>query len=174
MKNKWNKMSTSKKNTLEIIIALIIMISFIGFRLYSNYKTAKKETEYSKEVHLVSDNSRYFTVISCIEKYLNTVETGNKNNILLTLDSEYKKAYNINEKNINNYIPKLEKDKMYNYSVHKMYEKRISKNVSEYYIYGDIVETIMDESILGTSYDITIILYEDKFLFSVRPGAQYE
>ena len=170
MKNKWKKMSTTKKNTLEIILALIVLISFLVFRLYSNYKSAKKEQEISNETRIVTDNSRYFTVLSCAEKYINTVHRGYSNDILLTLSSDYKELYNITSSNVFNYVPKLDTNKMYNYSSREMYEKRISKSVVEYFVYGNISETVMDEDPIETAYDLTVILYEDKFLFSIRPG----
>lgn len=170
MRKKWKNMNQSKKNTLEIIIALLIMFSFFGYKIYSNYVEVKKKSEFSKETHLVTDNSRYFTIISCIEKYLNTVQSSNEDNILMTLNDEYKKMYNIDENNLSNYIPKLDKTKMYGYSGSEMYEKRISRNVVEYYVKGGIKESSLDEKSTFTQYDITVILYESKFLFSIRPG----
>ena len=170
MKKKWNKMSTSKKNTLEIVIALLFLSLFLGFRLYSNYNESRNKAEYSKEAHLVTNESRYYTVIGCIEKYLSVVQNGNKADILIILSDDYKSTYDINSNNLNNYIPHLDKDKMYSYVGREMYEKRISKNVVEYYVNGAINENVMDEVQNGKDYNFTVVLYENEFLFSIVPG----
>lgn len=174
MKKKWNEMSSNQKNTIEITVGIIILILFFAFRLISNYISAKNAAEFSKEVHLVTDNSRYYTVIGCIDKYLSTVESGNQNDILLTLNDEYKREYNITSSNLKNFIPKLEKGNIYSYTGEEMYEKRISKNVVLYYIHGKIKEQQFEGDTVKTEYDLTVILYEDKFLFSIRPGVNYE
>ena len=170
MEKKWNKMSTKKKNILEIIAAFLILFGFFGYKIYTNYVETKKKEEFSKQIHEVTDNSRYFTIISCIEKYLNTVQSSNEDNILMTLNDEYKKMYNIDKNNLSNYIPKLAKTKIYGYAGSEMYEKRISRNVVEYYVKGGIKESGLDENSIFTQYDITVTLYESKFLFSIRPG----
>ena len=170
MKKKWKNMSQSKKNTLEIIIALLIMFAFFGYKIYSNYLEAKQESEFSKKTYVVTDNSRYFTIISCLDKYLNTVQSGNDDNILITLEDEYKKTYNVNKSNLDNYVPKLEKAKIYSYTGSEMYAKRISRNVVEYYVKGGIKGSSLDEKASFTEYDVTVILYESEFLFSIRPG----
>ena len=174
MENKQNSINKSKKDVIEIIFMIIMIVLFIAFKLYSSYIDAKKTSQFSTEKHLVTDNSRYFTVIGCIDKYLNTIKSGNKDNILITLDNNYINEYNINKDNLLNYIPNLNKDKMFNYSGREMYEKRISKNVVEYYVYGYIEESVLDEISTGFSYNVTVILYESEFLFSIRPGVSNE
>ena len=170
MKDKWNKMSPKKKNTLEIVLSLLLIASFFAYRLYSNYVVAKEEAKISGEIKLVDNNSRYFTVISCVEKYLNTVQSGNINNILLTLNDDYKETYGITANNVGNHIPKLDNDKMYSYSGSEMKEKRISKNVVEYYVTGEIQAFVLEGNPKSFKYDLTVILYESEFLFSIRPG----
>lgn len=170
MRNKWNSMNEKEKNIFEIVIVLIMVVLFIAYKLYSNYADAKRASVVSSETHLVTDNSRYFTVIGCVEKYITTIKSGNKNNILTILDSKYKEEYNIEKNNLKNYIPNLNGDKIYSYSGREMYEKRISKNVVVYYVYGNIEESVLDEIPTGFEYNLTVTLYESEFLFSIKPG----
>lgn len=167
-KNK--KLNEKQKNIIEIIIAVVILILFIGYRIYENYTKAKNEMILSQQKTIVTDDSRFFTVISCINKYLNTVQNGNPNDILLILNEEYKEANGINNNNYQKFIPSLDKTKLYEYEGNEMYQKRISKNVIEYYVYGNIKESNMDDDPVRTKYNLTVILYENEFIYSIKTG----
>ncbi len=166
------EMNETKKNMIKIGIALFVLLIFLGFNLYQNYEKYKKESEISQEKTIVTDNSRYFTVINCVKKYLNYVKANNTENILLLLNQEYKNLYNINESNLNNFIPSIEDNVIVDYKGDIMYQKRISKNVTEYYVYGQIEKSIMDEMSTLIDYNLTVILYENELLFSIRPGVE--
>lgn len=172
MKKKWKNMSENKKNIIEIIIAITVLVVFIALRLFINFRNAQKEVAISSEKRLVTDNSRYFTALACAKKYITYVQNGDLNNILLILNEEYKERYNVNANNLNNFIPVLDKSLIYDYVGREMYEKRISKNVVEYYINGRIKTNILDESPVYTDYNLTVILYEDKLLYSIKPGVE--
>ena len=84
---KRKKLTEKQKNIIEIIIAIAILILFISYRIYEKYTKTKNEMLLSQQKTIVTDDSRFFTVISCINKYLNTVQNGNPNEILLLLFS---------------------------------------------------------------------------------------
>lgn len=170
MKRKFEELSDTQKDLLKIAIALGVLAIFIGVTLYNNYRNAVDEFEASHERTIVKDNSRYFTVLGCAKKYLNYVKQGNSEDILLILNEEYKNTFNITSQNLNNHIPSLEKSGLYDYVGEEMYEKKISKNVTEYYVYGQIQKSMMDEPNTYVDYNLTVILYEDRLLYSIRPG----
>lgn len=185
MIQKYKELDENKKNIIQIIIALSALILFIVIRLiveFGGNSTAFNKEKYQKEI--VKDNSRYYTVIGCINKYINYVQMGNNEDILLLLDEEYKSTFNITASNLKNYIPSLENDGDYSYVGHAMYTKRISESVSEYYVDGEIKKDLFmgdieeGEEYTETNsyepkyidYDFTVTLYENKFIFSIKPG----
>ena len=167
-KNK--KLSEKQKNIIEIIIAIVILILFIGYRIYENYSKTKKEMFLSQQKTIVTDDSRFFTVLSCVNKYLNTIQNGNPNEILLILNDEYKEENGINIDNYQNFVPSLDKSSIYDYEGTEMYQKRISKNVVEYYVYGNIKENNMVDAPVRTKYNLTVVLYENEFVYSIKDG----
>lgn len=163
-------MTQKEKNIATIVFAVAILIFFFTWSIIDNFIEAKKEQEESMKTVLVTDAGRYFTVIGCAKKFISYVQNGTNEDILLILNDEYKTSNGILESNLRNYVPSLSKDIIYDYVGKEMYQHRISKNVVEYYVKGSIKGTVLDEPSTYVNYDLTIILYENEFLFSVRPG----
>lgn len=168
------EMSETKKNIITIAVALGILVLFIGINIYSSYKKSIDESGINGKRTLVVDNGRYFTVMGIVKKYLNYVQNGNNNEILSIIDEEYKKEYNVTSSNLSNFIPKLDRNLTYDYFGKEMYQKRLTKSITEYYVYGEIKSTILDETPNYYTYNMTVILYEDELLFAIRPGVDEE
>ncbi len=168
------KDENTKKDIIKITLALLVLVFFMGLKLYDNYRDAKIEAEISSKRILVKEPSRYFTVIGCIDKYLKYVQNNDIDNIWTILNSEYKNEFNIKKDYIYNYIPNLNDGAIYTYKGYEMESKKVSKNITEYYVNGKIKRTIMDESDTFIDYDFTVILYENEMLFSIRPGVKNE
>lgn len=164
------ELTLKEKNILTIILSLLVLLVFIGIGIYDKYMESKEEMEESMKTTLVQDESRYMTVLSCARKFLDTVQNGTSDEIISLLKNDYRDTYNINANNLSNYVPKLAKDPIYVYAGEEMYQKRISKNVIEYYLIGNIKEEVLDDISKYTKYDLTITLYENKFVFSIKPG----
>lgn len=167
---KFKDLNEDEKNVLTSIIFILIFISFLIYIGVSKLIEAKKEQEESMKIVLVTEPGRYFTAVNCVKNYLSTISSGNTENILLLLNEEFKEQNRINANTLKNYIPKFDPNYIYDYVGEEMYQHRISKNVVEYYILGRIKKSQMDEEATYTDYDITVILYEDKFLYSIKPG----
>jgi len=161
-----------RKNIKTMLIAVIIMIAFFGVNIIENMIDAKKEQEKSMQTALVTDNSRYFTVLNCAKKFISYVQKGTNSDILTLFNEEYKTSNGIIESNVKGFVPSLNNGMIYDYVGEEMYFKRISKNVTEYYLNGKLKSFMMDETPSYIDYDMTIILYEDKFLFSIKPGIE--
>lgn len=167
---KLKDLNETEKNILKIIIALSIFAVFLIYIFTLNYNKKVEEKKISEKTVLVTDNSRYMSVINCVRKYLLYVQSGNKNDMLLLLNDEYKSEYNITENNVLSFVPELDENLMYDYVGKEMYSHRISKNVVEFYVKGSISASMMDEAPSYRDYDLTVILYENKLIFSVKPG----
>lgn len=160
------------RNIFEIVVVVVFAVGFVAYMLISNAIEAKRIQEESMKTILVQDASRYFTVLGCAQKFVNTIQIGNKEDILTVLDEDYKEKNRINESTVHNYIPKLEVDSVYDYEGMEMYQHRISKNVVKFYLKGRIKKSILDEISTSFDYDLSITLYENEFTFSVRPGIE--
>lgn len=164
---KKNKMSEKEKNILEIIIALLILTVFIGYRIYNSHIESR---EVYGEEHIVSDANRYFTAINCAKKFISSLEKGSANDILSILDSNYKNTNGINASNYRSFVPNIDSSYLYDYVGGVMIEKRISKTCVEYHIDGEIKKYSLNGDIAYEDYDLIVTLFENDLLFSVRPG----
>lgn len=163
-------MKEKDNDWFKLIIAIVVLIAIVGLIIFINYRNAKKEAEISQETVIVTNPSRYYTVVGCVKKFLNYVQMGNKSNLLLLLNDEYKEEKQITEANIDLYLPQFTNEYTYDYVSDEMYQKRISKNVTEYYVKGKIQKSQLYEDDIYEDYDLTVILYENEFLFSIKPG----
>ncbi len=170
MIEKFKNLEPKQKNILEIFLIIGAVILIFTINLVFKAIDAKKEQEESMKTVLVTDNSRYFTVLGCAKKFITTLQSGNKNDILVSMDEEYVTQNRITESNILSYVPTLNRTNVYDYIGEEMYQHRISKNVTTYYIKGKIANIVMDEGTTYTRYDMTITLYENTFTFAVKPG----
>lgn len=164
------ELTAKEKNVLTIIIALVVLVIFLGISIFDKINDSKHEMEESMKTVLVTDESRYFTVLGCARKFLDTVQNGTQEEKLSLLKEEYKEQNRIVLNNLNNFLPKLTPQRMYTYTGEEMYQKRLSKNVVEYYVKGNIKELVFEDDPIYTKYDLTITLYESKFVFAVTPG----
>lgn len=170
MIEKYSNMSPREKNIFETILIISLAAIFLLGSLIGNLVDARKEQKESMKTVLVTDNSRYFTVIGCAKKYLSYLKDNSTEEILTILNEEYKESNRILASNLYTYVPRLNKDTIYDYVGEEMYQHRVSKNIVEYYVFGKIKTDNLDQESTYMDYDMTIILYENEFIFSVKPG----
>ncbi|HBA37388.1 MAG TPA: hypothetical protein DCY94_01565 [Firmicutes bacterium] len=170
MFKKLRELDARGRNIFEIVMVILLSLGFLIYVLWSNFLKARAIQEESMRTVIVQDGSRYFTVLGCAKKYVETVVSKDKENILTLLTEDYKEKNRITEANVYNYIPNLDASALYDYEGEEMYQHRLSKNVVEYYLKGKIKKLLMDEATVTVDYDMTVTLYENEFLFSIRPG----
>ncbi len=170
MIEKYKNLNPRDKNILETILIIIISIVLAASVLISDAIKAQKVKLESMKTILVKDNSRYFTVIGCAEKFIENVSNKKTENILLLIDPNYKERNRIESSNLYSYVPSLDSSSSYNYIGREMYEHKISKNVTEYFVRGFIKTNKMDELPIYMPYDMTVTLQESEFTFTVKPG----
>lgn len=154
------------KNMRGIIITVIVVAALYGmYTLFFN--KPKDETDNKMDVVLVNDYNRFYTVSSCVTKYLNTLSSNNVENILTILDKNYKEKNKVTEDNIYNYIDKV--DDVYNFSPRKMYYKKVNNYITKYYIYGTIEKSTIDSSSDKKDYYIIVYLDSQNMTFAIEP-----
>ena len=165
MDNGVDKMEKKKDYTLLIIICVILLC--IVVLLFLN--KSDEETIFSEEpkYKLVEDYSRFFTVNSCVYKYI-TYLNGNKTNELLKiLDEEYIKNNNIDSNNVYNFINKLNGN--YTFKSKKIYYEVNNEKVIKYFVYGYLIEETIDGLGIKKDYYVIVNLDLENQLFSITP-----
>lgn len=153
------------KNAKGIILLIILLAAFYG--IYKIFIEDKSTNTNNEKVSVVNDYNRFYTVSSCVNKYLITMSSNNTNNIITLLDEQYKKENKINENNVFEHIEKL--DGVYEFSPKKMYYSEINKYLTKYYIYGKIKKVQINDSSDSSDYYIIVVLDSQNMTFAIEP-----
>lgn len=157
-----------ERNKKMFAIILVIAVLLLGiYKLFFEKEKEHIETIDTKTISIVKDNNRFFTVSSCVSKYINYLMIKDTENLLVLLSNEYKKENSINSNNIYDYIKIIDGNNTF--SAKKMYQQRVSKNIYKYYIYGYIQEELIDSIGKKEPYYLIIIMDEENMTFSVEP-----
>lgn len=158
-------MKKKRDNNIFLIIICILLL-FIIVLLFLNdkdedYMKKEEKLKYS----LVSDYSVFFTINSCVYKYVNFISNKQTDDLLQILDSKYIEKNNINNKNLYNYVNQL--DGIYTFKTKKIYYEE--KNKNQYYVYGYLIKESIDGITDKQDYYLIINLNTRKQLFSIVP-----
>lgn len=129
-------MEDSVDKNLKLVIALIVIMAVLAGinQIFFKDKVKVKEDKVNPdEILLVDDYNRFYTVSSCVSKYLNYLTTNNTEKLLVLLSNEYKTKNNITESNIYTYIPKITGNR--NFSPKKCIQQRFNQTIYKYYVY---------------------------------------
>lgn len=153
-----------------LIIIVVIIFSFIIF--IKNNKTDEKITftnniANNEKTERVNNATEYFTVQSCVNKYLTYAFNKDKDSLYKLLDDSYIKESDIKPENVLNYI----EDVKYSYSFDATEINYVQlKEVKKYYVSGYAYEEDIDGLITNrVKIGITIILDMENKTFSVIP-----
>ena len=116
---------TKKK---KILIACLGILA-VGLLIYNIFFLSNGKND----IEIVKSSSKFYTVSNCVYRYITYVQSKSSDNVLLTLDSKYKKDNNINKDNIFEKINVL--DGNYNFEGRKMYQQKINDDTTKYYVY---------------------------------------
>lgn len=163
-------MEDSVDKTLKIVIALVVIMIILSATnkvFFENKVKIPEDKVNPEEILLVDDYNRFYTVSSCVSKYLNYLTTNNTEKLLVLLSNEYKTKNNITESNIYTYIPKITGNR--NFSPKKMYQQRLNQTIYKYYVYGTIEKDSLNTSSSKEDYYIIVILDESTMTFAIEP-----
>ena len=125
-------MEDSVDKTLKLVIALIVIMAVLAGinQIFFKDKVKVKEDKVNPdEILLVDDYNRFYTVSSCVSKYLNYLTTNNTEKLLVLLSNEYKTKNNITESNIytNSLQKKCINKDLIKQSINTMYMELLKK-----------------------------------------------
>ena len=164
-------MEDIKKNKNVVLIVILVMLMFAGMAIYS-YREGNDVTDeptFEKESYaLLRDYSRFFTVNSCVYKYVQYLQKEDFDSLFKVLDQDYISNKGVNKNNVYSFLPNLS-DGVYNYVSKKIYYENINDNLIVYYVHGYIEKSIMDS--IGTKeyHDYEVILDTKNETFSIAP-----
>lgn len=121
----------SDKRKLLIIGFGILAIIVLFIHFFFGNKDDNK-------INIVKSSSKFYTVSSCVNRYLSYLYAEDVDNLLILLDNNYKKKNDINSNNFFDKISKL--DNNYSFEARKMYEQVINDNVTKYYVKGYLIK----------------------------------
>lgn len=159
------------KKEYVLIGIFVLIVTLVIFLVRGNHKNDQfintNDNQKSGKYGSVTVPSTFFTVQGCAEKYINTVSSKNKDNILILLNDKYKNKNSINEDNVLNVVDDLEGT--YSFKAKKMYQERINNNQTKYYLYGKLIKNILNEIDEGKDYYLIVDIYNDSYTFDVTP-----
>lgn len=162
------------KITFKRILLLLTFIGIIILMTLSLNSTKERlllEKEKNDKAKETTDYNKYLSAVQCVNLFLDTI-IKDENEALILLNEEYKQKYNITTNNIKSFLPALSKNFLHDFKTNKIYQKKISKNVTEYYLKGEIVSSAMDMNTTYTDLDVTIVFYETDETFSIKLGIE--
>ena len=158
-----NEKVWTKKNI--IIISLLIVLA-IGILIY---KFFIGNNDGDSSIKIVTSNSKFYTVSSCVDRYLDYLVNDDVDNLLLLLDKTYKKNNNLNKDNLFIKIDKL--DGLYSFEARKMYQESINDDLTKYYVFGYLINEDIDYDIndIGKPFYVIVYLNTSNMLYSIVP-----
>lgn len=165
-----------KKNVLISIIVLLIIIVLAIIIIMNNIKSNENvgqnniiiEQNQNKKIEKVQSASAYFTVQSCINKYINYVTSKDTDSILKLLDSGYIIENNITEDNV---LEKIENISGFViFEAEEIYVEEIDSNNKIYYVSGVLKQEGLEVyTTIDTEFYITVNMNFNDNIFSIIP-----
>lgn len=152
---------TKSQKFIFSLLALFAIV-LIGFKFFNHNKQDNK-------LNIVTSSSNFYTVSSCVNRYLNYIYQQDNNSILDVLSDNYISKNNINKNNVIDKIGKL--DKKYGFEARKMYEQEVNDNVKKYYVKGFLVEESLSDNyqIEKVNYYLIVYLDSKNSTYSIEP-----
>ena len=137
------------KKQLLILISILILFAILILILIKVLKRNEEELEYTKQenpdlttsldIMKLENESEFFTVEECVNKYFETLDEANANEVYSLLNDKYIEQNEINDSNVLQRVYQL-KGGFEEFIVKDIYYREISYDTEyQYYIYGGIL-----------------------------------
>jgi len=164
-------MENVKNDKKIILIIILVLLLFAGMVLY-NYINKEESNDLvnyeNTSYQLLNDYSRFFTVNSCVYKYVQYLQKEDFESLFQVLDKKYVEDNGINQNNIYRFLPNLSNG-IYSYVSKKIYYEEIGKNYITYYVNGYVIQDTMDSSSEKQYYSFIVNLDTKNEIFSIAP-----
>ena len=114
----------------------------------------------------VKDRDKFFTVKSCVEKYISYIVDKDNYAVYRLLNKYYINKNNINENNVFELIQPIEKQQIFTAEEMKYAKK---EKIEIYTVYGKIREDLLNERGQEYNFNLTVILNTENKTFSIIP-----
>lgn len=170
-----------KRKILVVIIVLVIIVLIILGILLKESNTDSNNIENLtnsvvdkntiENLEEVKGATAYFTVESCVNKYITYVSMQDKDSVYKLLDNKYIQENNITENNVLEKIDNM--NELAIFEADKMYVQEIDENNSKYYVSGLIkqedIGNVEQKTVINDNYNIAVVLNFKDMIFSVIP-----
>ena len=158
----------AERNKKILMLVIIVSVIFVGvYELFFRKEKIEEEKIDTETISVVQDKSKFYTVSSCVSKYLNYLSSRETDKIIILLSDDYKKDNSITSLNVYENLGEL--NGINTFSPKKMFVQRLSKNVYKYYVKGFIQEESIDYVGSNQEYFIVVILDEKNMTFAIEP-----
>ena len=162
---------------LTILIVMILLLLFImnekrKILPQNNQEIEQTDVIEQRKLNVVTNQSMYFTVKSCIETYIDYIIKQDKNSIYKILDSIYIQENNITEETVLNYTGRLSNGTDFDTQKMLLFEGE-EENIQKYYVYG-ILRTKGADKANKKSIYLTVNIDLQNMIFSITPNVPDE
>ena len=159
--------SIEERNKKILLIILIVALVVLGIYKIFFEKNGLDEPIDTETISIVSEPNDFYTVSSCVSKYLNYLAVSDSDNLLVLISNEYKKENSITKENIYNFIGTL--TGVHSFNARKMFVQRLSQNTYKYYVYGFISRETINTNPEENNFYIVVILDRKNGTFAIEP-----
>jgi len=152
----------NKKTILLGVFFIAVLFLLILFLI-----NTENNKSVSNNIVLVNDPSEFYTVSSCLTKYVTYVSSKDNEKIYIMLDSNYIDKNNITVDNVFDFISLY--DGEYTQSSIRMYSQQINSYTTKYYVKYVINQSIMDVATEDIIQYAIVVLNERELSFSIEP-----
>lgn len=152
-----------------IFISIIVIVVVITLLIINNDKVVENEnSNKTNNIIVLKDYSRFFTLESCIYKFINYWQIKDSNSLIKILDDKYISDNGINNDNVFDFIGSL--DGINSFKLKDVYYDRRDSNIITYYVFGEIVKEEIDTyQIDGIDKYFVINLDTVNKIYSIEP-----
>lgn len=163
---------------LILIIILFICLVIESKNQINNTSELKNETvidekvdETGKKIEPVKSSTAYFTVQSCVNKYISYILEKDLNSVYNILDNEYIEKNAITENNVLDKINNINEKVIFEAT--KMYVQEIDENNNKYYVSGVLEQDnfgyVDEKAIVEDKFNVAVVLDLENMIFSIIP-----
>lgn len=159
-----------KENNLKkiwLISIFVLLIAFSMYLVFINRDEASFDSETHAKYEIVKNYNDFYTVNSCVFRYITYLQSSDADALLKVLDEDYIKENSINKDNVLNTLVKY--DGNVTFSSKKMYEEKESSTVYKYYVYGYVEKDVMDSFPEQIETYFIVRLDKKNNIFTIEP-----
>lgn len=172
------------RKTAIIVLILIIILILVLFIINKNETNNTKTNQYenkqfatesieqnNKNLEKVKSATAFFTVESCVNKYINYLLQNDAESVYRILDNEYIQKHEITQTNVLNKISDIPEQVIFEAT--KMYVEEVDENNNKYYVSGILKQDTTAENsgyaTVNNNFNITVVLNFKDMIFSIIP-----